>query len=136
MIVDSSAIVAIWDEEPSKRALSQVLLDAGGAKMSAATYVEMGVVIDNRSRPERSRSLDSMLRAFGIEVVPFTPSQAVIARAAYRDFGKGSGHPAHLNMGDCFSYALASEMDEPLLFVGDDFTHTDVRAAWRPEARP
>ena len=134
MIVDSSAIVAIWDEEPTKQALSKVLLGAERALMSAATYVEMSVVIDNRSRPDRSRKLDNMLKAYGIEFVPFTPSQATIARAAYRDFGKGSGHPAHLNMGDCYSYALATEMDEPLLFVGDDFTHTDITPAWRPAA--
>ena len=97
--------------------------------MSAASYVELCSVIDNRIWPRDSRRLDAMLAAYGVEIVPFTASQATIARDAYRDFGKGSGHPAHLNMGDCFSYALAYETDDELLFVGDDFSHTDVRQA-------
>ena len=67
--------------------------------------------------------------SFGIEVVPVTDEQARIARQAYRDYGRGSGHPANLNFGDCFSYALAAERREPLLYVGDDFGHTDIRSA-------
>jgi ribonuclease VapC len=76
-----------------------------------------------------------MLDAYNIEIVPFTPSEAILAGDAYRDFGKGSGHRAHLNMGDCFSYALASETREPLLFVGNDFTWTDVTPAVKPAPR-
>jgi len=134
MIVDSSAMVAIAKGEPLAARLSRLLMDEGSASISAATYVELGIVLDHRATPEEMRQVDSMLKAYGIEIVPLTPSQATIARAAYRDFGKGSGHPAHLNMGDCFSYALATEMDEPLLFVGDDFIYTDVTPAWRPAA--
>ena len=100
--------------------------------MSAASYVELCAVLDNRTAPERNRSVDALLRAYGVDIVAFTPSQAACARDAYRDFGKGSGHPARLNMGDCFSYALAHEMDDELLFVGDDFSHTDVRPAILP----
>jgi len=133
MIIDTSAIVAIWDQEVSANALSKAMLKAERVLMSAASYVELGAVVDNRDLPERNRAVDTILAAYGVEIVPFTPSQAKIAREAYRDFGKGSGHPAHLNLGDCFSYALASETGDELLFVGDDFTHTDVVPAWRPD---
>ena len=129
MIVDTSAIVAIWCGEPSAAALSSALQNASRVLISAASYVELCAVLDNRGMPERNRSVDALLRAFGVEIVPFTASQARCARDAYRDFGKGSGHRARLSTGDCFSYALAHEMDDELLFVGDDFSHTDLRAA-------
>jgi ribonuclease VapC len=129
MIVDTSAIVAIWRQEARAEALSEALLAAGGAAMSAATFVELCCVLDDRGDPVKSRQLDELLRAYGIDIVPFTSAQALAARAAYRDFGKGSGHAARLNLGDCFAYALASETGEPLLFVGDDFTPTDVTPA-------
>ena len=78
------------------------------------------------------RRVDVLLAKFGIQVIPFDENQARLARAAYRDYGRGSGRPAHLNMGDCFSYALAAVTGEPLLFVGDDFTHTDLTPGLRP----
>ncbi|MDR0594885.1 MAG: type II toxin-antitoxin system VapC family toxin [Bifidobacteriaceae bacterium] len=134
MIVDTSAIVAIWRREPLAEALSETLLQAPRANLSAPTYVEIGCVLDDRSRPEANRRLDALLDAYGIETIPFTAEHARLARAAYRDFGKGSGHPARLNLGDCFSYALAAATGEDLLFVGDDFTHTDLEAA--PLASP
>ena len=134
MIVDPSALVAISAEEPGADQISRILRDAERVQMSAASYVELCSVIDNRIWPRDSRRLDAMLVAYGVEIVPFTASQATIARDAYRDFGKGSGHRAHLNMGDCFSYALAYETDDELLFVGDDFKYTDVRPAWLPES--
>ena len=84
---------------------------------------------DGPRDPVRSSRFDAIIRTISPEVVPFTPEQAQIARQAYRDFGRGSGHPANLNYGDCFSYALASERREPLLYVGDDFSHTDIRSA-------
>ena len=114
--------------------MSKAMTRANFVCMSAASYIELGIVVDNRAMPERNRSVDTILRAYGVEIVPFTASQAIVARDAYRDFGKGSGHRAHLNMGDCFSYALAYETDDELLFVGDDFTYTDVRPAWLPES--
>jgi ribonuclease VapC len=91
--------------------------------------VEVRAVLRDRSAPQNDRRLKRLLEAYGIEIVPFTESQAALAGDAYRDFGKGSGHRAQLNFGDCFSYALASETGEPLLFVGDDFSWTDVTPA-------
>jgi ribonuclease VapC len=129
VIVDTSALVAIWRQEPSAAALSETLLEAPRVAMSAPTYVELACVLDDRSRPEAIRRLDALLEAYGLEVVPFTAEHARIARAAYRDFGKGSGHPAQLNLADCFSYALAAATGEELLFVGEDFSRTDLMAA-------
>jgi len=84
------------------------------------------VVIDGKRDPVRSARLDELLSRSDVEIVDVTAEQAHIARAAYRDFGRGSGHPARLNFGDCFSYALARATGEPLLFKGDDFVHTDL----------
>lgn len=130
MIVDTSALVAILLDEPGADRLYDAILDHadGRPRLSAPTLVELGVVIDGRRDPALSRNLDEVLHRLEVEVVPFDADQARVARQAYRDFGKGSGHPARLNLGDCFSYALASVRREPLLFVGDDFTHTDVRS--------
>lgn len=95
--------------------------------MSASTWVELGVVADRRLSEANRRRLDAMIDGLGIVLVPLSAAQARRARQAHRRYGPGSGSLARLNMGDCFSYALAIELDEPLLFVGDDFTHTDVR---------
>ena len=97
--------------------------------MSSANYLEAAIVVDANRNPLLSRRLDDLLLQTEIVVEPVTREQADIARAAYRDFGKGSGHPAALNFGDCFAYALAKSMREPLLFKGDDFSHTDVGIA-------
>ena len=86
-------------------------------------------VIDGSGDPIASRRFDDLLNEAGIAIEPVTEAQAKVARAAYRDFGRGSGHPARLNFGDCFAYALAQTTGEPLLFKGDDFVHTDVRSA-------
>ena len=132
MIVDTSALIAIITEEPERQEFVAAIRAAPRARLSAATYVELGAVIDARRDPVTSRLVDDLLRALDIEVVPLTVSQAAIGRAAYRDFGRGSGHPARLNLGDCFSYALARDAREPLLFKGDDFVHTDVTPAVDP----
>jgi len=129
MIVDTSAIVALWLREPGWDIIRQKLADAPDIRMSAATSVELYAVLDSRTNPENQRRLDTLLEVLGVVIEPFDREQATVARAAYRDFGKGSGHPAHLNMGDCFSYALASVRHQPLLFVGDDFGQTDLVAA-------
>ncbi len=100
--------------------------------LSAVNYVETAAVVDSLRDPVASRQLDDLLRESGITIQPVTTSQAYIARQAYRDFGKGSGHPAGLNFGDCFAYALAKESGEPLLFKGEDFGHTDVTSASEP----
>lgn len=129
MIIDTSAMVAIINEEPDAADLAQAISDAETRRMSAATYVELAAVVERARDPLLSRLLDDFLDTTQAEITPVTPEQARIARRAYWDYGKGSGHKAGLNFGDCFSYALARERHEPLLFKGDDFTHTDVTPA-------
>jgi ribonuclease VapC len=129
MIVDSSALVAILRQEPEQRGFAQTLHHAESLRMSAATYLEFSIVIDSRRDPALSREIDEIIERYNIVIEPVTVEQARIARQAYRDFGKGSGHPASLNFGDCFSYALACEKREPMLWKGDDFGHTDLRSA-------
>jgi ribonuclease VapC len=127
LIVDTSAIVAILRAEPDAEDYIDALAHAAAPQMSAATYVEAAVVVDANRDPVLSGRFDDLVA--DIEVVPMTRELAHIARRAYRDFGKGSGHPARLNLGDCFSYALARGSGEPLLYKGDDFGHTDVASA-------
>lgn len=126
MIVDTSAVVAVLNGESDWKFYDQALRDAPHPRMSAATYVELGIVVDNLGDPSVSRRLDRLLQAWDIEVVPLTAAQAGLARAAHRDYGRGSGHPARLNLGDCFSYALAADTGQPLLFKGGDFDRTDL----------
>lgn len=102
---------------------------ARDVRVSAATYVEVGAVMDGARDPVVSRRVDELFDIAGATVEPVTVEQASIARAAYRDFGKGSGHPAGLDFGDCFSYALAKSAGEPLLYKGHDFDHTDLEPA-------
>lgn len=97
--------------------------------MSAASLLEAAIVVDNLERPGASSAFDALIARFALRIEPVTVSQVHIAREAYQRYGRGRGHPARLNFGDCFAYALARERDEPLLFVGDDFGHTDVRRA-------
>jgi ribonuclease VapC len=131
VIIDSSALVALLLNEDDADTLYASMVGAQSLAMSAATYVETGVVVDARPNPGLSNRLDRLLSQLRVDVVPVSVAQAKIARQAYRDFGKASGHPARLNFGDCFAYALAIDADEPLLFKGDDFTYTDVRVAVR-----
>jgi ribonuclease VapC len=129
VIVDSSAIIAILADEPEASAFSSALEAAPNVAIAAPTLVELYVVAD-RARDARARSaLDDLLRAVDLEIVAFTAEHATIARQAHRNFGRGSGHPAKLNFGDCFAYALAKATGEPLLYKGDDFGHTDIRSA-------
>ncbi len=130
MIVDTSAIVAIVLDEAHSGPLAEILLDATAPKMPAATAVEVSAVLTRRLRPEDQRRVERLLDEWQIELVPFDAEQATVASRAYRDFGRGSGHPAALNLGDCYSYALADVTGEPLLYVGDDFAHTDITAAY------
>jgi ribonuclease VapC len=126
MIIDTSALVAILAGEPEAVAFMAAIANAPAASVSAATYLETGIVIDARNNPALSRAFDDLLVANAIAVEPVTPAQAKLAREAYRDFGKGSGHKAGLNFGDCFSYALAADSRRPLLYKGEDFTHAGV----------
>ena len=105
------------------------LTDEGSASISAANYLEAAIVVDAKRDPVLSAKLDSLLAKLKIAIAPVTEAQARLARQAYRDFGRGSGHPAKLNFGDCFAYALAAERGEPLLYKGEDFAHAGVARA-------
>ena len=129
MIVDSSAIVAILRDEPRAPMLERAIYDAAVCRISAPTFLEAAIMIDGRRNAVVSQRIADFVAAAGLVVEPFTAEHARIAREAYRQFGRGSGHPARLNFGDCFAYALARATGEPLLYVGDDFVHTDVRSA-------
>ena len=127
MIVDASAVIAILRDEPDASRFAAALANSDTPRrISAANFLEAAVVIDASRDPVASRRFDELIAKAGIAIEPVTAQQAHIARAAYRDFGKGSGHPAGLNFGDCFAYALAKDTGETLLFKGDDFNHTDV----------
>jgi len=129
MIVDTSALIAILRDERDTMAYARAIANAAIRRISAATYVETAAVIDASRDPIASRRFDDLLREARFAIEPVTEAQARIAREAYRDFGRGSAHPARLNFGDCFAYALAKAMNEPLLFKGDDFTRTDITSA-------
>ncbi len=129
MIIDTSAIIAILRAEPEALACAQAIDTAACCRISAANFVEAAIVIDGSRDPIASRRFDEFVREAELLIEPVTEAQARIARDAYRDFGRGSGHPAKLNFGDCFAYALAKDKGEPLLYKGDDFKHTDLLAA-------
>src|ERR1035437_9723856 len=126
MIVDTSALIAILTDEPDGLALSLALDDPEVVRLSAASYLETSIVLDKHRDPVLSGRLDDLIEDVKIVIEPVTAEQAKIARQAYRDYGKGSGHRAGLNFGDCFTYALAREKREPVLWKGDDFGHTDL----------
>ncbi len=128
MILDTSAIVAILFKEPEAADFLRMISDTSACSLSAATYVEATMVIEKTTKPGGVSRLDALLREGGIIILPFTVEQAHIARQAFLDYGKGR-HPAGLNLGDCFAYALAKASGEPLLFKGADFAQTDVVAA-------
>ena len=127
MIVDSSALIAILNEESLASRCLEALLASPTTLMSAANLLEAAIAMDRHPSPVLGPALDDLIARLRVAVEPVTLSQVVIARDAHRRFGRGSGHPAKLNFGDCFAYALATELDERLLFVGQDFIHTDVR---------
>ena len=129
MILDTSAIIAVLTQEPDARLYTDAVDAAEICRVSATTYVEAAIVIDSKHQSIGSRKFDDFFRRVPIDIVPVDAEQARIARAAYRDFGRGSGHRARLNFGDCFAYALAKAADEPLLYKGDDFAHTDIVSA-------
>jgi ribonuclease VapC len=131
LIIDTSAVVALLRNEPDADRYADALATASEPRISAGNYIEVGIVIDLNRDPVLSRRLDDLLATARVEVEPVTQLHAELARRAYRDFGKGSGHPAGLNFGDCFAYALARATGEPLLFKGHDFGYTDVQPALR-----
>jgi ribonuclease VapC len=129
MIVDTSALIAILRDEPEAPACAKAIASSTNRRVSAANFVETALVIDASRDPIASRRFDDLIKVARITIEPVTEAQARIAREAYRDFGKGSGHAAKLNFGDCFAYALAKVTGEPLLFKGDDFGYTDINQA-------
>ncbi len=125
MVIDTSALVAILTDEPERRAFNEAIEAADRRRMSAATLVETSIVVESRYGAAGLHDLDRLVERAGIEIVPLDREQAEEARRAFTLFGKGR-HPAALNFGDCFSYALARVLGEPLLCKGDDFPRTDV----------
>jgi ribonuclease VapC len=126
MVLDTSAIMAIFANEPEAEMFERRIADDAMRLISAATLLEASIVIESRLGDAGGREFDLWLVRAAIETVPVDAQQADMARRAWRRFGKGR-HPAGLNYGDCFAYALAICRDEPLLFKGDDFTKTDIR---------
>lgn len=129
MIVDTSAIIAILRDEDDADRYARAIVGAETRRLSAAAYLECGIVMDSQRDPVLSRALDELLEDAGFVIEPVTERQARLARQAYADFGKGSGHPAGLNFGDCLTYALAVDRREPLLWKGQDFGHTGIHDA-------
>lgn len=129
MVVDTSAIIAILNAEPEAPTFAAKLAAASVCRISAASFVEAGLVARRDPSGAWRQALEQLVTDYVIHIDPVTEHQARVALDAYDRFGKGSGHPAGLNYGDCFSYALASDSGEPLLFKGDDFAATDVAAA-------
>ena len=125
MVIDTSAIIAILKKESGYERLRDAVIADPDPKMSAATAVELHVVMTTGLGfpPEAVRAV---LRSFGIRLIPFDETQMKIAGQAHDKYGRGSGATAKLNFGDCLSYALATHLGEPLLFVGEDFTRTDI----------
>ncbi len=128
MIIDTSAMVAIFLNEDDAAQFEEKVGCAWPRRMSVASLLEATMVLEGKAGPSVSFALDALLDRFGIELVPVTLEQAETARQAWRRFGKGN-HPARLNFGDCFSYALAATTGEPLLFKGNDFAQTDIEPA-------
>lgn len=125
MVLDTSAILAILLEEPEAAQFVHLIGEDRVRLCSAVTFVEASIVLRNRKGERGQQKLDLFLRRAKVQIVAVDAKQAEVARDAYEKFGKGK-HPAGLNLGDCFSYALAKAANEPLLFKGDDFSKTDV----------
>ena len=125
VIVDSSAILSILFAEPDSDQIL-VAINDNECSISAGNYLETAIVVDSTKDPVITRKFDALIKASGIEILSVDPKQVEVARAAYRDYGKGSGHRAKLNFGDVFAYALAATTRRQLLCKGDDFRHTDI----------
>jgi ribonuclease VapC len=134
VILDSSAVLVILRAEAGMDDFVEAVVDAPRRAISAANWLEAAIVIDRRGNELAQADFESFFRDFAVEIAPVTPALARRARAAHAVFGKGV-HPASLNFGDCFAYALAQERGEPLLFRGNDFPQTDVIPALPTERR-
>jgi ribonuclease VapC len=128
MVVDTSALVAIFLLEPEAEQFAHAILEAPRSAISAANLLEACIILDARVGHQDSSELDEFIASVGLEVEPVTVDQVRVARQAYRTYGRGN-HPAALNFGDCFAYALAKTTGLPLMFKGDDFAQTDITPA-------
>jgi ribonuclease VapC len=128
MVLDTSAVLAMLFVEPEAEAFARAVARAEYRRISAANLLEAGIVADHQADARAGRQLDALVARIELSTEPVTAEHVRIARQAYLDFGKGN-HPAGLNFGDCFAYALAKATGEPLLFKGDDFQRTDIQAA-------
>jgi ribonuclease VapC len=128
MVIDTSALVAIVFGEPDAETFLVAIGSADDPRLSAVTAVEAAIVVEARQGPEATNDLNLLIREAGIEVADCDREQVAAAVAAWRRFGKGR-HPASLNFGECFSYALARTSGDPLLYKGNDFSQTDIAAA-------
>ncbi len=129
IVLDTSAVIALLNAEPEALAMEAALAADKDRRISAASLVETTMVASRWGDLAATAGIDALLAALEIEVAPFDVAQLALARQAFLKFGKGRGHPAQLNICDCFSYALAKSLDAPLLFKGKDFPHTDIAAA-------
>ena len=128
MILDTSALIAILADEPDSERYIDAISRASRCRISAGNFLELSIVVEGQFGGDVLRQCDALFRRAGIVIEPVTVEQAHTARQAFHDFGKGR-HPAGLNFGDCFAYALAKTGGEPLLFKGDDFKKTDIVSA-------
>lgn len=138
MVIDTSALLAILQDEPERRAFNEALEAADSRIMSVASFVETSIALESRHGAEALHYLDRFLQRAGVALAAVDQDQGMRARDAFRRFGKGR-HPAGLNFGDCFAYALATELGEPLLYKGEDFSKTDAVPAvngWAVRAEP
>jgi ribonuclease VapC len=132
MVIDTSALVAILMDEPEQSIFKKIFASEPTVAMSVMTCYEAAIVMAGKKRTQNAaRLVDDFVRDLAIDVVTVTNEDAVAAREAYFQYGRGY-HSAGLNLADCFAYALAKTRNEPLLFKGDDFSQTDIVPAWRP----
>lgn len=132
LVVDTSALVAILNQEPEARDFATACHDAETLMISAGTLHEANCVMVRSNIDEGTTRLDALVRRLDLTIAAFDAEQLEASRAAYMLYGRGTGHPALLNMGDCFAYALAKTRRLPLLFKGNDFVHTDIEPALKP----
>jgi ribonuclease VapC len=130
VIIDTSALIAILFEEPETETFARLMLEVDVCRLSIVNYMELFMVLEGQAKPEAARQAEALLRAAAVTLEPVTLQQGALARQAFYDFGRGR-HRARLNFGDCFAYALAKAMDEPLLYKGNDFAKTDIQAVTR-----
>lgn len=132
LVIDTSVLIALLNEEPENRSFAEACHSVDTLLISAASLYEANCVVVRRHIDDGGMRLGTLVDTLGSAIVPFDLEQMETAATAYARYGRGTGHPADLNMGDCFAYALAKTRNLPLLFKGDDLVHTDIRPALKP----